>query len=76
MEKGGTSDVGACVQERIVANGLEGVVITDSELSYIDSESGVLRYRGYDVNDLARHATYEEVVYLLLYGDLPPRTQL
>ncbi len=36
----------------------------------------MLRYRGYDVSDLARHATYEEVVYLLWYGDLPSRTQL
>jgi len=76
IRKGGTSDVGACIKERRVAKGLEGVVITDSELSYIDGESGVLRYRGYDVNDLAQHATYEEVVYLLWYGDLPSRTQL
>jgi len=76
MDKGGASDVGAQLRERIVSKGLEGVIVADSELSYIDGETGVLCYRGYDVNDLAQHATYEEVVYLLWFGDLPSRTQL
>jgi citrate synthase len=50
---------------------LSGVVVAQTELSSIDAEQGVLMYRGYDIADLAEHATYEEVAYLLLEGELP-----
>jgi citrate synthase len=50
---------------------LSGVVVAESSVSSIDPEAGVLMYRGYDIADLAEHSTYEEVAYLLLYGDLP-----
>jgi len=55
---------------------LSGVTVAQTELSSIDAEQGVLMYRGYDIVDLAEHATYEEVAYLLLEGDLPDATQL
>jgi citrate synthase (EC 2.3.3.1) len=35
-----------------------------------------LRYRGYDINDLVEHSSYEELIYLMLYGELPNRKQL
>lgn len=56
--------------------GLEGVVAGITGLSQIDTERNVLTYRGYNVADLCDHATFEEVAYLLLYGELPNRPQL
>jgi len=57
-----------------VTKGLEGIVATTSSVSSIID--GVLTYRGYDIDDLAANATYEEVVYLLWYGKLPNREEL
>lgn len=56
--------------------GLEGVLVAESELSYIDGEAGQLIYRGYSIDDLAREASYEEVLYLLWHGHLPDRDEL
>ena len=56
--------------------GLEGVLVAESELSYIDGEAGKLVYRGYAIEDLAREASYEEVLYLLWHGELPTPAQL
>ena len=53
--------------------GLEGVIAGETAISNI---TGELRYRGYAVNDLAAHSTFEEVAYLLLYGDLPTEEAL
>jgi citrate synthase len=55
--------------------GLEGVLAAESGMSYIDGEAGKLVYRGYDIADLARGATYEEVLYLLWNGRLPTRAE-
>jgi citrate synthase len=55
---------------------LSGVVVAETSISSIDAERGALMYRGYDIGDLAQHATYEEVAYLLLEGDLPGGDQL
>ncbi|MCU7808144.1 MAG: citrate synthase [Candidatus Thiodiazotropha sp. (ex Semelilucina semeliformis)] len=48
----------------------------ESRITYIDGEAGILEYRGYPIEQLAEQSTYLEVAYLLLYGDLPSRTQL
>ncbi|QKG91756.1 citrate synthase [Halorubrum salinarum] len=56
--------------------GLEGVLVAESDLSYVDGEVGKLVYRGYDIEDLARGATYEEVLYLLWHGSLPNAAEL
>ena len=56
--------------------GLEGVLVAESELSFIDGDEGRLVYRGYDIEDLARDASYEEVLYLLWHGRLPNRDEL
>ena len=55
---------------------LSGVVVGETALSSIDAEQGILMFRGYDIADLAEHATYEEVAYLLLEGELPDSEQL
>jgi citrate synthase len=55
---------------------LSGVVVAETELSSIDAEQGVLMYRGYSIEDLGEHATYEEAAYLLLEGELPDSDQL
>lgn len=60
----------------IVDRGLEGVVVGSTELSNVEGLEGRLTYRGFDIHDLAPNATFEEVVYLLLFGQLPNRHQL
>ena len=49
---------------------------TASSITYIDGEQGVLRYRGYPIEQLAQHSTFIEVSYLLIYGELPTKQQL
>ena len=56
--------------------GLEDIVATSSSICFIDGDSGILAYRGYDIHDLAPKATFEEVCYLLWHGRLPTRAQL
>ena len=56
--------------------GLEDVVATASSICFIDGDRGVLSYRGYDIHDLARHATFEEVCHLLWHGHLPVKSEL
>jgi citrate synthase len=60
----------------VVDRGLEGVVVGSTELSNVEGGIGRLTYRGYDIDDLAPNATFEEIVGLLLYGQLPNRHQL
>jgi citrate synthase len=56
--------------------GLEDVVAAPSAICYLDGERGVLAYYGYDIHDLARGASFEEVCYLLWHGRLPNRAEL
>lgn len=56
--------------------GLEGVVAADTRLSDVRGEEGVLVYAGYDINELAGHVSFEEVVHLLHKGHLPNRAEL
>ena len=56
--------------------GLEGVVAASSAICYLDGSEGVLAYCGYDIHDLATHATFEEVCYLLWHRRLPGRAEL
>jgi citrate synthase len=55
---------------------LSGVEVAETSICSIDPDEGVLMYRGYDIADLAAHSTYEEVAYLLLYGELPSNGDL
>lgn len=50
--------------------------MSESSISYLDGEAGILRYRGYPIEQLAEKSTYLEVAYLLLNGELPTEDQL
>jgi len=56
--------------------GLRGVTVADTKISLVDGEHGRLVYRGYDIDVLAESSTFEEVAYLLLFGDLPSASEL
>src|SRR5262249_26148778 len=59
--------------EPIYSPGLEGVIAGETAISTI---AGGLQYRGYSIEDLAEHATFEEVAHLLLHGELPKQAEL
>jgi citrate synthase len=60
----------------LIKAGLEDAVVATSEICFIDGQEGRLLYRGYNIDDLAAHSTFEEVVYLLWYGALPSKKEL
>jgi citrate synthase len=49
---------------------------TSSAITFLDGETGILRYRGYPIESLAEHCDFLEVSYLLIYGKLPTATEL
>src|ERR1700754_2961488 len=51
--------------------GFTSTASTESNITFIDGDKGVLEYRGYAIGDLAEHSTFLETCYLLLYGELP-----
>jgi citrate synthase (EC 2.3.3.1) len=59
-----------------ISPGLENVYIKYTELTYIDGQKGIMRYRGYDINDLAEKSSFEKVSYLMLYGKFPDDSEL
>ena len=59
-----------------IKRGLQGVYIDRSKSSFIDGTEGKLLYRGYSIHALAEKSSFEEIAYLLLYGELPNKTQL
>jgi citrate synthase len=59
-----------------IHRGLKGVYFDRSPCTFIDGKAGELRYRGYSIQDLAEHSTFEETAWLLLYGDLPTAQEL
>lgn len=56
--------------------GYKNTGATKSAITFLDGEEGILKYRGYPIEQLAEKATFLEVAYLLIYGDLPTKTQL
>jgi citrate synthase len=50
--------------------------LCQSKITFIDGDKGILRYRGYSIEELAEKSTYLETAYLILHGELPNRTQL
>lgn len=56
--------------------GYKNTGATTSKITFLDGELGILRYRGYEIADLAEKSNFTEVAYLLLYGELPNATQL
>src|SRR6478735_2865395 len=56
--------------------GYKNTGATKSAITFLDGEEGILRYRGYSIEELASNATFMEVAYLLIYGELPTSAQL
>ncbi|QIT53925.1 citrate synthase [Aquisalimonas sp. 2447] len=56
--------------------GFTSTASCQSDITFIDGDEGTLLYRGYPIEQLAEHSTFLEVSYLLLYGELPDKTQL
>jgi citrate synthase len=57
-------------------NGFGNTGATRSAITYIDGEKGILRYRGYSMETLAKHSTFLEVAWLLIYGEMPTQAEL
>jgi citrate synthase len=55
--------------------GLEGVIAGETSISRVDPQAGLI-YRGYDIQDLAIHTSFEEIVWLLLQGEVPSMREL
>ncbi len=56
--------------------GFANTAACESSVTYIDGDAGILRYRGYPIEQLARHSSFLEVAYLLIYGELPDAATL
>jgi citrate synthase len=56
--------------------GYKNTGATQSSITFLDGEEGILKYRGYPIEELAAKATFIEVAYLLIYGNLPTQTEL
>jgi citrate synthase len=57
-------------------NGFVNTASTKSAITYIDGDQGILRYRGYPIEELAQQSTYLEVAWLLIHGELPSKSEL
>ena len=57
-------------------SGLAGVVAGQTAISTVETSGSGLYYRGYSINELAQYSNFEEVAYLLIYGELPAKSQL
>ncbi|CAJ0769133.1 12434_t:CDS:2, partial [Entrophospora sp. SA101] len=53
----------------------QNTAVAKSKITYINGDAGILRYRGYPIEQLAEKSTYLEVAYLLIYGELPTKQQ-
>ena len=56
--------------------GFKNTGSTTSAITFLDGEKGILRYRGYSIEDLAEKSSFIEVAYLLIYGELPSGEEL
>ncbi|MFP5211901.1 MAG: citrate synthase [Acidobacteriota bacterium] len=61
---------------RVKNTGLRGVTVADTKISYIDGDNGILIYRGFRIEDLAKSSSFMEIAYLLLNGSLPKKDEL
>src|SRR5262249_7374286 len=71
-----TRQRGRFMTTQTTKSGLEDVVVSTSEICFIDGDRGRLLYRGYDIHDLVEHASFEETAALLWNGALPKRAEL
>ena len=66
----------AIKEPAVIHKGLDNVYVTESKICFIDGDASKLFYRGYSIEDLAAHSTFEETAYLLIFGRLPTKIQL
>jgi len=59
-----------------IDRGFKNTASCESKITYLDGEKGILRYRGYDLDELANKASFLEVAYLLIFGELPTKKEL
>jgi citrate synthase len=59
-----------------IDSGFKNTGATTSKITFLDGEQGILRYRGYPIEQLAEKSTFIEVAYLLIYGELPKKAEL
>jgi citrate synthase len=72
-------NIGALLKDAHVTTldyGFANTAATRSAITYLDGEAGILRYRGYPIEELAERSSFLEVAYLLIYGELPTEQQL
>jgi citrate synthase len=72
-------DIGPLLKETgsvTLDNGFGNTAACTSAITYIDGDAGILRYRGYPIEQLAKKSTYLETAYLLIYGELPNKSEL
>ncbi len=72
-------DIGGLLKETghvALDPGFMNTAACESKITFIDGDAGILRYRGYPIEDLAAHSSFLEVSYLLIYGELPTSDQL
>ena len=60
----------------VISKGLEGIIANSTSLSDVLGQEGILIYGGYNINELAGKATYEEIIHLLWHGKLPNKAEL
>ena len=65
----------AIKEAAVIHKGLDNVYVDESRICFIDGEGSRLFYRGYSIEDLAEHSSFEETAYLLIFGRLPTKTQ-
>jgi citrate synthase len=63
-------------QPKELVPGLAGVPAAESAISYIDGKAGILEYRGYRIEEVAENSNFEEVAWLLMYGEIPSAEEL
>ena len=59
-----------------IDRGFKNTASCESKITYLDGEKGILRYRGYNIEDLAKKVSFLEVAFLLIFGDLPSKKEL
>jgi citrate synthase len=64
------------LQQKEVVPGLAGIPAAESAVSFINGQEGILEYRGYRIEELAENSNFEEVAWLVLYGEMPTRGEL
>src|ERR1700710_1526072 len=79
VEGPGGIDVSALLKETgyvTLDQGFVNTASTTTSITYIDGDAGILRYRGYPIDQLAGKSSFLEVTYLLIYGELPTADEL